>query len=280
MLGVTAVIAKGAALAGWPPLALLAWSNLGAGILQLVLALAKGRRPGLSGPVLRFHLCSGLLFVLPNALAFAAAQHVGAGIVALCFAFPLILTYGLALLVGLETLQKARLFGVLLGLGGALAIAFGGSQGGTGFAISPWLLAALAAPVIIAVGNLYRSLNWPAGAEALELSPGMLLVGGFSLLSALVALGQPLAPLAWDAVTLALLAGQTAVFTLLYLLYFVLQKIAGPVYLSQIGSVGALVGLTLAALLLGEAITPAILLAGLLVGAGIVAVNRGARAAG
>jgi drug/metabolite transporter (DMT)-like permease len=108
----------------------------------------------------------------------------------------------------------------------------------------------------------------------------MLLVGGFSLLSALVALGQPLAPLAWDAVTLALLAGQTAVVTLLYLLYFVLQKIAGPVYLSQIGSVGALVGLTLAALLLGEAITPAILLAGLLVGAGIVAVNRGARAAG
>ena len=34
MLGVTAVNAKAAALAGWPPLALLAWANLGAAALQ------------------------------------------------------------------------------------------------------------------------------------------------------------------------------------------------------------------------------------------------------
>ncbi|MEQ8354242.1 MAG: DMT family transporter [Kiloniellaceae bacterium] len=279
LLGVTAVIAKAAALAGWPPLALLAWSNLGAAAIQLACTTAAGRRFNTTAPYRRYYLISGLLFALPNALAFGAAQHVGAGIVALCFAFPLILTYGLALGFGLERLQGRRLAGVLLGLGGALTIALSGGAPGSGLAVSPWLLAALSAPAIIAVGNIYRSLHWPKGADGLELSPGMLLVGGLSLLLALLAGGAGLAPAAWDTASLAFLAGQTAIFALLYLLYFMLQKLAGPVYLSQIGSVGALVGITLATVVLAEPLTAAIVIAGALVAAGILLVNRGAHRA-
>lgn len=272
MLGVTAVIAKAAALAGWPPVALLAWALLGGGLLQFGFSLAAGRRPGTSAPYLRYYLGSGLLQALPNALAFAAAQHVGAGIVALCFAFPLIFTYALALCFRLERLQGQRLAGVLLGVAGGLVIAAG--SGGTGFSPSPWMLAALTAPVIIAVGNLYRSLYWPAGATALELSPGMLLTAGASLLLGLLATGTPLAPETWGFVTSGLLLGQTAIFALLFVLYFALQKLAGPVYLSQIGSVGALVGLGLATALLAEPLSPRTALAGLLVAGGILLVNR------
>ncbi len=275
MLGVTAVIAKAAALAGWPPVALLAWALLGGGLLQLGYSLAAGRRPGTSAAYLRYYLGSGLLQALPNALAFAAAQHVGAGIVALCFAFPLIFTYALALCFRLERLQGQRLAGVLLGLAGGLVIAAG--SGGAGFSPSPWMLAALAAPVIIAVGNLYRSLYWPKGATALELSPGMLTTAGGSLLLALLVAGAPLAPETWSFVPSALLLGQTAIFALLFVLYFVLQKLAGPVYLSQIGSVGALVGLGLATALLAEPLSPRIVAAGGLVACGIFFVNRGAR---
>jgi len=278
MLGVTAVIAKAAALAGWPPLALLAWSILGAALLQVGLTAASGKRLNTSAPYLRYYLVSGLLFALPNALAFAAAQHVGAGIVALCFAFPLILTYGLALCFRLERLQATRLGGVLVGLVGALVIATGDS--GQGLLSSTWLLAALAAPVIIAFGNLYRSLHWPQGATALELSPGMLLAGGGSLLAALLAAGATLHPVEWNFITSAFLLGQTAIFALLYLLYFILQKLAGPVYLSQIGSVGALVGLALATLLLAEPLSTKLLLAAALVAVGIFLVNHRGREAG
>lgn len=275
MLGVTAVIAKAATLAGWPPVALLAWSLLGGGLLQLGFTSAVGQGPKTGAPYLRYYLGSGLLQALPNALAFAAAQHVGAGIVALCFAFPLILTYGLALCFRLERLQGLRLAGVLLGLGGGLVIATG--SGEAGLRPSAWMLAALAAPVIIAVGNLYRSLCWPRGATALELSPGMLLTAGAGLLLGLLASDAALLPAAWTFAAGAFLLGQTAIFALLFLLYFVLQKLAGPVYLSQIGSVGALVGLSLATLLLDEALSPKIVLAGALVAGGIFLVNRGAR---
>lgn len=275
MLGVTAVIAKAAALAGWPPVALLAWSLLGGGLLQLGFTSAVGRGPKAGAPYLRYYLGSGLLQALPNALAFAAAQHVGAGIVALCFAFPLILTYALALCFRLERLQGLRLAGVLLGLTGGLVIAAG--SGETGLRPSAWMLAALAAPVVIAVGNLYRSLYWPPGATALELSPGMLLAAGGSLLLGLLASDAALLPAAWTVATSAFLLGQTAIFALLFVLYFILQKLAGPVYLSQIGSVGALVGLALATLLLDEPLSPRIILAGALVAGGIFLVNRGVR---
>ncbi len=276
MLGVTAVIAKAAALAGWPPIALLAWSLLGAALLQIGFTAASGRRLKTSPSHLRYFLISGLLFALPNALAFAAAQHVGAGIVALCFAFPLILTYGLALCFRLERLQSLRLGGVLLGLVGALVIATGDT--GLGLRPSGWLLAALAAPVIIALGNLYRSLYWPQGATALELSPGMLLAGGGILLAALLASGATLHPVEWNLMTGAFLLGQTAIFALLFVLYFVLQKLAGPVYLSQIGSVAALVGLTLATLVLAEPLSMKLLVAAAFVAGGILLVNRGGRA--
>lgn len=278
MLGVTAIIAKAGALAGWPPVALLAWALLGGGALQLAFTLAVGRRPRTAASYLRYYLGAGLLQALPNALAFAAAPHVGAGIIALCFAFPLIFTYGLALGFRLERLQGQRLAGVLLGLAGGLVIATG--SGEAGFSPSPWMLAALAAPVIIAAGNLYRSLYWPAGATALELAPGMLLAAGMSLLLGLLATEAPLLPDAWSFANSALLVGQTAIFALLFVLYFMLQKLAGPVYLSQIGSVGAIVGLTLATLLLAEPLSAKILLAGVLVTGGIVLVNRGARKQG
>lgn len=277
LLGVTAVVAKAAALAGWPPLALLAWSNLGAAALQLAATAVRRRAVNLSRPYLAYYLMSGLLLALPNALAFGAAQHVGAGIVALCFAFPLVVTYGLALLAGLERLQGLRFAGVLLGLAGALTLALGDAALGVG--PSAWMLAALAFPVILAVGNLYRSLYWPRGADALALSPGMLLVAGALLVAGLLAAGLPLQPAAWSLATAGFLAGQTAVFALFYLLFFLLQKLAGPVYLSQIGSVGALVGVGLATLLLHEPLTVKILAAGALVAGGIFLVNRGARRA-
>jgi drug/metabolite transporter (DMT)-like permease len=275
MLGVTAVIAKAAALAGWPPVALLAWALLGGGLIQAGVSAAAGSGLKTGAPYLRYYLGSGLLQALPNALAFAATQHVGAGIVALSFAFPLIFTYALALGFGLERLQGWRLAGVLLGLAGGLVIAAGSGQ--TGLVPSPWVLAALAAPVVIAVGNLYRSLYWPQGATALELAPGMLLTAGASLLVGLLAVDAALVPSTWSFAVSALLLGQTAIFALLFLLYFVLQKLAGPVYLSQIGSVGALVGIALATALLDEALNARVLAAGLLVGGGIYLVNRGAR---
>jgi drug/metabolite transporter (DMT)-like permease len=70
-----------------------------------------------------------------------------------------------------------------------------------------------------------------------------------------------------------LLLGQIAVFSATYLLYFVLQKLAGPVYLSQIGSVGAVSGSALAVFAFGEPAGPILLLAAVSILFGVFLVN-------
>ena len=55
---------------------------------------------------------------------------------------------------------------------------------------------------------------------------------------------------------------QVAIFSLGFSFYFVLQKIAGAVYLSQIGPIIAFVGTVLSVLLLGEELSGAIAIGG------------------
>ncbi|WP_159716556.1 DMT family transporter [Geminicoccus flavidas] len=270
LLGLTANIVKLALQAGWPALAFLCCSALGAGLVLLALAASTGNWPGLGRQALAYYLCSGLLSIaLPNALFFLAIPHVGAAFVALCLAFPPLATYLLALLFRMEQLRLVRAAGVATGLLGALVLAFGRSGGGS--AAPFWAAAALAGPLVIAAGNIYRTLRWPEGASALSLAPGMLL-GGAVLLVPFLPLSGSTPPLGEASVMLLL--AQIAVFSATYALYFILQKIAGPVYLSQIGSVGAVVGASLAVLALGEPASLALLLAGLLVLLGVFLVNR------
>jgi drug/metabolite transporter (DMT)-like permease len=66
-----------------------------------------------------------------------------------------------------------------------------------------------------------------------------------------------------------LIAAQAAAFAIQYVIYFILQKRGGPVYLSLIGPVAAVVGVPFAVLLLGEAWPAGIFIAAVLIGAGI-----------
>jgi drug/metabolite transporter (DMT)-like permease len=271
LLGLTANIVKLALIAGWPPLAFLFWAALGAGLVLLAVASASGNRPGAGRAALAYYLWSGLLSIaLPNALFFSAVPHVGASFVALCLAFPPMATYVLALLLGMERIQAMRAAGVAVGLAGALVLALG--RTGSGAAESFWVAAALSGPLVIAAGNIYRTRYWPAGASALSLAPGMLLGGAVLLAPVLLAQGG------WwpggGAAAGWLLLAQVAVFATTYALYFLLQKIAGPVYLSQIGSVGAILGAGIAVVALGEPLGWPLLTAGGLILMGVFLVNR------
>ncbi len=80
-----------------------------------------------------------------------------------------------------------------------------------------------------------------------------------------------------DSINLLLI--EVAVFAVLYLLYFVLQKLAGPVYLSQIGTVAALSGTSFAVFVLGESAPANLALAAGLVIIGTFLFHRGTQAA-
>lgn len=276
LLGTTAIFAKAAPLSGWPPLALLQWSMVIGAALQIGFALFRRLRVVLSPRIIGVMAITGMLYAVPNALAFAAARHVGAGFVAMCFAFPLVLTYGMAILLRLETLQAIRLAGVLSGVAGGLVLALGRQAGGDGLGL--WALAALSSPIIVSIGNIYRTLYWPEGVQPLQLSIGMLIFGALTLVGINLMLsvggGGTMVPGAWTPFAVALLAGQSLISAIMFGLYFRLQKLAGPVYLSQIGSVSAVIGVGLAFILFSEIPTYADMMAAGLIAAGIVLVNR------
>ena len=272
LLGVFAAVVKAATAAGWHPLAFLFWSLAGSGAILTALAIRGGQGPRLDRRTLVYNLGSGLLSgMVPNALSFAAIPHVGAGFVALGFAFPPLFSYLLALGLKMERFRPVRAAGLALAFAGVVALV--AAKVSFGDAALGWVAIALAAPFVVAGGNIFRSLYWPRGATPLSLAPGMLIAAALTLLPYLVLAGVPLVP-PLDAVTIALLALQIAVFAATYSLIFALQALAGPVYLSQIGSVGAAAGGAIAIVVLGEPAGPGLVVAALAILAGAYLVNR------
>lgn len=272
LLGLFSNLVKAAVDAGWSPVAYLFWGLLGAGLILLGIAAAAGHTPRRDRRALLYYAGSGLLSgALPNALSFAAVPHVGASFVALCFAFPPLLSYAMALALGMERYRTLRMVGLLLGLAGVVALVAekftveGDSLG--------WLLVALSAPFVVAGGNIFRSRYWPAGASALSLAPGMLLAAAAMLLVSIEVAGLPLAPgMTAEATILAIVL--IVVFAATFSLIFLLQALAGPVYLSQIGSVGAVAGAALAIVWFSEPYSPILMVSTVVILAGAWAVNR------
>ncbi|HWV08987.1 MAG TPA: DMT family transporter [Pseudomonas sp.] len=270
LMGLTSNLVKLASAAGWQPAAYLLWSLIGGGLLLLPFTWLRGERPGLSPRLLRYYLGSGLLSIaLPNGLLFSSIPHVGAGFASMCLAFPPLFTYLLALALRMEGLSRLRLLGICIGLAGSLLLALGKLHSGDSPQV--WVLAALCVPVILALGNIYRSRYWPSGASPLSLAPGMLF-GGAVLLVPLMLLDVDLRPHWGDTTALGLLIGQMVLFAMVYALYFVLQDLAGAVFLSQIGSVAAITGAAMAIGLFGEQGSLTMLLAALCIVGGVLLV--------
>ena len=272
LLGVFAALARAGTQAGWHPFSFLFWSLAGSGAILTALAVRSGQRPHLDRRTIFYFLGSGLLSgMVPNALSFAAVPHVGAGFVALCFAFPPLLSFCLALMLRMERFRTQRAIGLTLALAGAVALV--AAKISVGDAGPAWIAIALAAPLVVAAGNIFRSLYWPAGATALSLAPGMLIAAALLLVPVMAVAHAPLLPPA-GATALTLVLAQIAVFAAMFSLIFVLQSLAGPVYLSQIGSVGAAAGAAIAILVLGETATFGLAIATLAILAGAYLVNR------
>jgi drug/metabolite transporter (DMT)-like permease len=118
-------------------------------------------------------------------------------------------------------------------------------------------------------------LKWPDGATPIELALGMMVVAFIALAIFNAVMGIPVGPAEWTTAALGLLLAQILAFSVQYGLYFRLQQVAGPVYLSQIGSVAAIAGLGLGYLVFSEVPNLAKLGAIAAVALGIVFVTLG-----
>lgn len=273
MLGITTTLAKLASETQVSSYGFLAWSVAGAAIILTSIMIARGGRSPLAKRHLGYLTVASLVTVMaPNIINFLAVPRIGAGFVALTLAFPPLLTYVGAVLLGIEPFKRGRAAGVLCALCGGSILAF--YKLSSPDADIRWILAVLCVPIILAIGNIYRTLRWPADADAEQLTLGMLIVSAALIFLAAIhpelSIGSPLG----DIDSPKLIAVQSAVFAVLYTLLFVLQKVAGPVYLSFLGSVGAIIGVLAAIWFLGESLPQGTLPAASLIGVGIWLVNR------
>ena len=274
LLGLSTNLAKFANDMHLPALSFLYWSISGASLILLALAAYRRNLPPLTVRSVEYYLISALLGVAgANLLFFSAIPHVGAGFVALIITLPPLLTYVGALTLKMERFQLLRAAGVLSALAGAFTLAF--HKLSAPDADYLWILLALIGPVLLAIGNLYRTLRWPVGVSSDALAPGMLIAASILLLGVGLLPGFSLHVPMDRSLPMFLIAIQAVVFAGQFLLLFLLQKSGGPVFLSLLGSVGAVVGVPVAILLQGETAPEGLLLGILLIGAGIALLNIG-----
>lgn len=272
--GFSTNLAKLAGEAHLPPLAFLCWSITGAALILTGVATSRGGLPPFNARTFEYYVVSALVGVAgPNLIFFAAIPHVGAGFVALIISLPPLLTYLGALALKMERFQVNRATGVVVALMGAAILA--GRKLSAPDADVFWTLLALAGPLLLAIGNLYRTLRWPEGISADALAPGMLIAAAMMLLGSGLLPGFSLTVPMDQELPFILIIVQTLVFAGLFLFLLLLQKTGGPVLLSLLGAVGAVVSVPVAVFLQGEAPPESLFLGAGLIAAGVALLTHG-----
>lgn len=268
LLGLYFPVGKLAHGAGFDPMLWALVISLGPGVLIAIASLVLGSF-SLKAPHILFGFISGLLaYVVPNAVGFSALPHVGSGFMSLMYAFSPLVTAGLSMAAGVRPPNGRLLAGVAFGFAGAFLIALSRNglqmEGG-----GHWFWLAFLVPISLGLGNVYRTAYWPEGMAPLQMAAITNLVAAVPLAILLMLWGQE------GAVTQALqtpglLLLQIALSSAMFVVFFRLQWVGGPTYLSQIGYVAAAVGLLLGVVFLGEHYPPLVW-----AGAGAIAIGVG-----
>lgn len=273
LLGLTLPFGKLAAAAGVPPAIWAFVISFGAGAVLLAALLMHGGGIGLDRRKLRYFIVvAAVSYAIPNLLLFAAIPHLGVGFTGIMFTMSPLFTLAITLMLRLRRPSLLGVAGIGVGFVGAVIVAF--TRGAANqLAELLWVVAGLLIPVSLAVGNVYRTVDWPEGSGPIQLAAGSHLAAAVMLLVTAVSVagGIPFAPLVsvpW------LVVAQVIVSSVMFAVFFRLQAVGGPVYLSQIGYVAAAIGLISGMLFLGESYRIETWLGALLISVGLVMTTR------
>ncbi|AZV19977.1 MULTISPECIES: DMT family transporter [unclassified Mesorhizobium] len=251
LLGLTLPFGKLATAADVPAMVWAFVISLGAGGVLLCVLLARGKRVRLTAHKLRyFFVTAAVSYAVPNLLMFSAIPHLGAGYTGIMFTLSPVITLVFSILLRVRRPNMLGIVGIAVGFVGAVMVAVTRGEAGQPADLF-WVVMGLLIPVSLAVGNIYRTVDWPDGTGPIELAVGSHLASAAMLLAGILLLfgGEAFAPL--GGVPLVVIA-QVASASAMFAFFFRLQAVGGPVYLSQIGYVAAAVGLFAGTIFLGE----------------------------
>jgi drug/metabolite transporter (DMT)-like permease len=250
LLGLILPFGKIAGQSGVPPLLWTFTFSFGAASVLALALIARRHRFTVTPRLLRYYFTTAAVsYALPNFLIFTVMPHLGAGYTGIMYTLSPAITLLMSITLGIRRPSMLGILGIMVGFIGAVMVA--ATRGEIGQPAAPfWVALALLIPVLLATGNIYRTYDWPEGANPIELAVGSHFASALMLMAAMLIQGQasPASLAAIPFITLAQIAASAAMFAF----HFRLQAVGGPVYLSQIGYVGAGVGLLSGTMLLGE----------------------------
>ncbi|RUW58696.1 DMT family transporter, partial [Mesorhizobium sp. M2A.F.Ca.ET.067.02.1.1] len=231
LLGMTLPFGKLATAAGVPAMVWAFIISVGAGGVLLLALLLRGERIRLTPHKLRyFFVTAAISYAIPNLLMFSAIPHLGAGYTGIMFTLSPVITLVFSILLGVRRPNLLGVIGIAVGFVGAVMVAL--TRGEAGQAADYfWVAIGLLIPVSLAAGNIYRTVDWPEGTGPIELAVGSHLASATLLLIGILTLlgWQAFAPLAGVPLVIV---GQVASASAMFVFFFRLQAVGGPVYLS------------------------------------------------
>jgi drug/metabolite transporter (DMT)-like permease len=259
---------------GFPPLAYVFWQSLGAGIVLFTATTLRGGAPAVSPRLLLYCIVAGIFgLAFPNAIGAVAVTVVPAGLMSVIISLSALMTAVMARAMRIETLDRQKLAGLLLGFSGVLLILLPRTS-----LPSPdmlrWVLLAMLVPFSYAISNVLMTRYRPVGIDSLALASGMLLCSAAMLLAAVLVSGS------WHPIWRTFGPGEQAVLAHMaltsaaYYLWFELLRLGGPTFSSQVGYVVTATGLGWGMYIFGERHSLWIWLAVVLIVAGVALVGR------
>ena len=262
-----------AAEAGVPFIAYVFWAALLSGAALLLIGLALGIAPPLTFRHLRVYAIMGATGVaLPMSVFAFVAPRIPASVLSLGLILTPMITYALALPLGLERLRARSLAGLVLGCAGVLLVVLPETSLPER-SMADWVLFSLIGPTSFAVSNVCAAHFRPPQTPSLVMGAAMPLFAALFLLPAMIAEGG------WWFFDAGLDAGGAmvlafgAMLVFLFVLMFEMVRLKGPFFFSTVNYIAPIAGVVFAMVIFGESLSPRLWAALALMFAGLAIMN-------
>lgn len=250
--GLSYSLAKIAVGVRFTPVAFWFWQSLAGGLVLAALARMRGAAAPRTPRHLRFYVLIALIaYTFPGIIVVMCAQYLPAGVLGVLPTTSVVLTYALSVALRIDRLDAIRVSGLAIGLGGILLILLPRASLPSPDQIG-WVLVGLLAPFFYSATNVATAVLRPPGLDSLGMAwVVQLLAASFMLVYLLLVGGWSPIPAALDAPNIALLIqGGVAVVTTI--LWIEVIRLAGPVFMSQVGFITTSTGVAWGMLLFDE----------------------------
>lgn len=245
-------IARFVGLSGVPPLGYAFWTVLiAAALLTLINAIRRKLIPLSPRRLVYFLIAGAISSALPTANMFLCLNYISVGAMSFALITIPLITYLLSVLSSLETLDTKRGVGIALGFVGTLFVVIPENSLPASQPVG-WFLLAFLTPIGYATGSVFTAKFNPPDVDPLIGANGMMCVAALLLYFAAIVSDQwyPLWVDLHGVNVLVISHGVLAAFG--YTLFFLLVRIAGPVYFSQSSYLVTFFGIGIAFLVFDE----------------------------